>query len=117
MCVRYNLLFLFESWAGNLPATRQLGVLPMLGLWAGLCLAGTWYAIWHGYGGQNFRATLTAFGFYLLVMLLLAARGVADGLAARFGPGGGIALGTAAFLAYLIYGLGTNTFGILRVGA
>jgi membrane protease YdiL (CAAX protease family) len=89
----------------------------MLGLWAGLCLAGTWYAIWHGYGGPDFRATLTAFGFYLLVMLLFAARGVADGLAARFGPGGGIALGTAAFLAYLIYGLGTNTFGILRVGA
>jgi len=51
------------------------------------------------------------------VMLLFAARGVADGLASRFGPGGGIALGAAAFLAYLIYSLGTNTFGIARVGA
>jgi len=50
-------------------------------------------------------------------MLLFAARGVADGLASRFGPGGGIALGAAAFLAYLIYSLGTNTFGIARVGA
>jgi membrane protease YdiL (CAAX protease family) len=100
-----------------LPATRQLGVLPMLGLWAGLCLAGTLYATWHGYGGRDFAATLTVFAFYLLVMLLFAARGVADGLAARFGAAGGIALGAAAFLAYLIYGLGTNTFGISRVGA
>jgi membrane protease YdiL (CAAX protease family) len=89
----------------------------MLGLWAGLCLAGTVYATWHGYGGREFAAALTAFGFYLLVMLLFAARGLADGLAARLGPGGGIALGAAAFLAYLIYGLGTNTFGIFSVGA
>jgi len=89
----------------------------MLGLWAGLCLAATMYATWHGYGGRAFAATLTAFGFYLLVMLLFAARGVADGLAARFGPGGGIALGAAAFLAYLIYGLGTNTFAVRSVGA
>jgi membrane protease YdiL (CAAX protease family) len=89
----------------------------MLGLWAALCLTGTFYATWHGYGGRDFAATLTAFAFYLLVMLLFAARGVADGLAARFGPGGGIALGAAAFLAYLIYGLGTNTFTFARAGA
>ena len=100
-----------------MPATRQLGVLPMLGLWAGLCLTGTFYATWHGYGGREFAATLTAFAFFFLVMLLFAARGVADGLAARFGPGGGIALGAAAFLAYLIYGLGTNTFSFARAGA
>src|SRR5580693_9589588 len=50
-------------------------------------------------------------------MLLFAARGVADALRARFGPGGGIALGAAAFLAYLIYGLGTNTFTLARAGA
>jgi membrane protease YdiL (CAAX protease family) len=100
-----------------LPATRQLALLPMLGLWAGLCLAGTFYATWHGYGGREFAATLTAFAFFFLVMLLFAARGVADRVAARFGPGGGIALGAAAFLAYLIYGLGTNTFGLARAGA
>jgi membrane protease YdiL (CAAX protease family) len=89
----------------------------MLGLWAGLCLTGTLYATWQGYGGQDFAATLTAFAFYFLVMLLFAARGVPDALAARFGTGGGIALGAAAFLAYLIYGLGTNTFGIWRAVA
>jgi hypothetical protein len=89
----------------------------MLGLWAGLCLLGALYATWQGYGGRDFAATLTAFAFYFLVMLLFAARGVADGIAARFGPGGGIALGAGAFLAYLIYGLGTNTFTFARVGA
>ena len=100
-----------------MPATRQLGVFPMLGLWAGLCLAGALYATWQGYGGRDLAATLTAFAFFFLVMLLFAARGVADGFAARFGSGGGLALATAAFLAYLIYSLGTNTFGTLRVGA
>ena len=82
-----------------------------------MCLAGALYATWQGYGGHDFAATLTAFAFFFLVMLLFAARGVADGLASRFGPGGGIALGAAAFLAYLIYSLGTNTFGIARVAA
>ncbi|MGC2392009.1 MAG: hypothetical protein WA621_21625, partial [Candidatus Acidiferrum sp.] len=100
-----------------MPATRQLGVLPMLGLWAGLCLTGTLYATWQSYGGRDFAATLTVFAFFFLVMLLFAARGVAEALAARFGFAGGILLGAAAFLAYLIYVLGTNTFGILRVGA
>ncbi|MGC1616157.1 MAG: type II CAAX endopeptidase family protein [Candidatus Acidiferrum sp.] len=89
----------------------------MLGLWAGLCLTGTLYATWHSYGGRDFAATLTAFAFFFLVMLLFAARGVADGLATRFGLASGILLGSAAFLAYLIYGLGTNTFGFLRMGA
>jgi membrane protease YdiL (CAAX protease family) len=89
----------------------------MLGLWAGLCLAGALYATWQGYGGRDFAATLTAFAFFFLVMLLFAARGVADGLASRFGPGLSLVLGAAAFLAYLIYSLGTNTFSIPRIGA
>jgi membrane protease YdiL (CAAX protease family) len=89
----------------------------MLGLWAGLCLVGALYSAWQGYGGRAFAATLTAFAFFFLMMLLFAARGVADGLASRFGPGAGIALGAAAFLAYLIYALGTNTFTFPRGGA
>ncbi|HTQ60701.1 MAG TPA: CPBP family intramembrane glutamic endopeptidase [Candidatus Solibacter sp.] len=89
----------------------------MLGLWAGLCLTGTLYATWQGYGGRNFAATLTVFAFFFLVMLLFAARSVTEGLAGRFGVAGGILLGSAAFLAYLIYALGTNTFGIMPVGA
>jgi membrane protease YdiL (CAAX protease family) len=89
----------------------------MLGLWAALCFAGALYASWLGYGGRDFAATLTAFAFFFGVMLLLAARGVADSLSSRFGAGGGYLLGAAAFLAYLIYTLGTNTFAIMRVGA
>lgn len=89
----------------------------MLGLWAALCLTGTLYATWQGYGGRDFAATLTAFAFYFLAMLLFAARGVAEELAARFGVAGGFLLGSAAFFAYLTYVLGTGTFGIMRVGA
>ena len=88
----------------------------MLGLWAGLCLVGTFYATWHGYGGREFAATLTAFAFYALVMLMFAARGVSDAFTG-LGVGGGILLGSAAFLVYLVYALGTSTFAIARVGA
>ena len=86
----------------------------MLGLWAALTLTGALYAAWVGYGGRGFAATLTAFAFFFLVMLLFAARGVADGLAARFGAGSGYLLGVAVFLVYLIYALGTNTFAFTR---
>jgi uncharacterized protein len=89
----------------------------MLGLWAALCFAGALYASWLGYGSRDFAATLTTFAFFFGVMLLLAARGVADSLSSRFGAGGGYLLGAAAFLGYLIYALGTNTFAITRVGA
>jgi membrane protease YdiL (CAAX protease family) len=99
----------------GLPATRQLGPLSMLGLWAVLTLTGALYAAWLGYGGRGFAATLTTFAFFFLVMLLFAARGVADGLAARFGAGSGYLLGVAVFLVYLIYGLGTNTFAFGRL--
>src|SRR5258708_13778049 len=90
----------------------------MLGLWAALCFGGALYASWLGYGGREFAATLTAFAYFLGVMLLLAARGVADSLSSRWGAGGGgYLLGAAVFLGYLIYALGTNTFAIARVGA
>jgi membrane protease YdiL (CAAX protease family) len=93
-----------------LPETRQLNLLATLGLWAALCFIAALYASWHGYGGTGFAATLTAFAFFLLMMLLFAARGVLNGLATRFGAGGGYLLGVAVLLVYLIYALGTNTF-------
>jgi membrane protease YdiL (CAAX protease family) len=89
----------------------------MLGLWSALTLTGALYASWLGYGGRGFAATLTAFAFFFLVMLLFAARGVSDWLAARFGAGSGYMLGVAVFLVYLIYVLGTNSFAFARVGA
>jgi membrane protease YdiL (CAAX protease family) len=89
----------------------------MVGLWAVLTLIGALYATWLGYGGRDFAATLTAFSFFFLVMLLFAARGVESSLAARFGAGGGYLLGVAVFLVYLIYLLGTNTFAFGRAAA
>jgi len=106
--VRYN---------SRLPATRQLGLLSIFGLWAVLTLTGVIYAVWHGYGGREFASTLTAFAFLFLVMLLFAARGMDNGLAARFGHSGGLFLCVAVFLVYLIYGLGTNTFTVGRAAA
>jgi membrane protease YdiL (CAAX protease family) len=89
----------------------------MLGLWAVLTLTGVLYSVWLGYGGRAFAATLTAFAFFFLVMLLFAARGVEDRLASRFGAGSGYLLGTAVFLVYLIYAFGTNTFAFTRAAA
>ena len=89
----------------------------MLGLWAVLCLVGGVYSLWHGYGGRDFAATLTAFAFYFAVMLLFAARGVPEFLSSRLGAGGGHLLGAATFFAYLIYAVGTNTFVFARAGA
>jgi len=89
----------------------------MLGLWAGLTLTGALYASWLGYGGRGFAATLTAFAFFFLVMLLFAARGVPEGFAARLGAGSGFVLGVAVLLVYLIYALGTNTFAFTRAAA
>ncbi len=86
----------------------------MFGLWAVLILTGVLFSVWLGYGGRNFAATLTAFAFLFLVMLLFAARGMDNGLAARFGAGSGYFLGVAVFLVYLIYALGTNTFAFGR---
>src|SRR6266571_3915130 len=89
----------------------------MLGVWAVLTLAGALYSSWLGYGGRAFAATLTAFAFFFLVMLLFAARGVENVLTAYFGAGGGYLLGVAVFLVYLIYALGTNTFAFTRAAA
>ena len=94
----------------RLPATRQLGLFSMLGLWAVLTLIGAIYAVWQGYAGPAFAATLTAFALLFLLMLLFAARGVETTLAARFGASAGHLLGAALFLVYLIYALGTNSF-------
>lgn len=106
--VRYNT---------RLASNRQIGMSPTLGLWAALCLAGGLYASGAGYGGRSLAATLTAFAFYFGVTLLFAARGVADGLGARLGAGGGFLVGSAAFVVYVIYALGTGTAGFARLGA
>jgi membrane protease YdiL (CAAX protease family) len=84
-------------------------LLPLLGLWAAFCFGVGLYGSWLGYGGRGFVATLTAFAFFLAIMLLFAATGVADLLASRFGTSGGLILGAAVFVAYMIYAIGTTT--------
>jgi membrane protease YdiL (CAAX protease family) len=99
-----------------MPATRQLGLLSTLGLWAVLCFAGGLYASWLGYGGRGFAAVLTAFSFYFGVMLVFAARGVPEFLGAVVGIRSAYLLGAAAFLAYLVYAVGTGSFAFSRIG-
>jgi len=96
---------------------KQLGLWPVVGIWAVFCLGGALYASSLGYGGRAFSATLTTFAFLLLAALVLASRGIADGIAAKFGRGGGLLLGTAVLLAYIVYLAGTGTFTVGRAGA
>ena len=86
----------------------------MLGLWAILTLIGVLYAVWLGFGGHEFAATLTSFALLFLVMLLFATRGAETVLAARFGATTGHLFGAGVFLVYLIYAFGTNTFSLGR---
>ena len=95
---------------------RQLNVWGGLGIWAFICFGGGIYARWEGYGGRGFAATLTAFALLLLVMLLFAAKGVAENLARSRGPTAGFLLGACLFLTYIAYLLGTGTFAIARAG-
>jgi membrane protease YdiL (CAAX protease family) len=96
---------------------KQLGLWPVVGIWAAFCLGGALYASWLGYGGRAFAATLTTFAFLLLVTLVLAARGVPEAVAGKFGPGGGLLLGACVFLAYVVYLVGTGTFAVGRAAA
>jgi membrane protease YdiL (CAAX protease family) len=91
-------------------------LLATLGLWAVLCFAGGLYASWLGYGGRSFAAVLTAFSFYFGVMLVFAARGVPEFLGAVVGIRSAYLLGAAAFLAYLVYTVGTSSFAFSRLG-
>jgi membrane protease YdiL (CAAX protease family) len=96
---------------------RQLGIWAVTGLWAVFCLGGALFASWQGYGGRAFAATLTTFAFLLFVTLLLAGRGVADGISTKVGPGSGMFLGACVFIAYLVYLLGTGSFLLSRAAA
>src|ERR1700720_3656629 len=96
---------------------KQLNVWAMLGIWAGLSLGAALYAAWEGYGGRAFAATVATFSILLLVMLGFAARGVAEGLAGKFGPAGGLLLGAFALVAFVTCLVGTGSFAVERAGA
>jgi membrane protease YdiL (CAAX protease family) len=115
MLLRYNLLASRSN--ASLTAARQIGALPALGLWALLTLAGALFANWYGYGGRSFAALLTAGAFFLLVMLLFAARGIQEFFAGALGAGSGFLLGVFAYFAYIVYAVGTGSFSYARAGA
>jgi membrane protease YdiL (CAAX protease family) len=94
---------------------KQLSAWTMLGIWASVCLAGALFASWAGYGGRPFAATLTSFCLLLLVILLLAARGVPEAINAKLDVAGGMFVGVFSLLLYLIYLLGTSSLDIARV--
>jgi membrane protease YdiL (CAAX protease family) len=104
----------------RLSTDRQLGLFPMLGLWAALCATFILFAMfvnhiyWHS--GQ-FMAALLAFALFLAVMLVFATREFADRFTAAVGPGAGWLLGVALFLIFLIYAFGTGTASFTRLGA
>jgi membrane protease YdiL (CAAX protease family) len=96
---------------------KQLGSWASLGIGAAFCVGGALFASRQGYGGRGFAATFPCFAFLLLVMLLLAGRGVAEGIHARLGAAGGVFLGVCALLAYVFYLMGTSELLWNRVAA
>jgi membrane protease YdiL (CAAX protease family) len=106
--VRYNPL---------LPPKHQIGPVAAFAIWTALTLAGVLYAASLGYGGRIFAATLVAFSVYFAANILFSARGVLEFIQSRFHSASGHLLGGAAFLAYLIYAVGSNSFALTRVAA
>jgi membrane protease YdiL (CAAX protease family) len=100
-----------------LPPKHQIGPVAAFAVWTTLTLAGALYAASLGYGGRTFAATLIAFSVYFAANILFAARGVLEFVQSRFHSSAGYFLGGAAFLAHLIYAVGTNSFALARVAA
>src|SRR6516164_7295124 len=96
---------------------KQLGLWPVVAIWAVFCLGGAFYGFGLGYGGRAFAAALATFAFLLLVTTVTAARGVAERMTVKFGAAGGLLLGVCVFLAYIVYLAGTGTFTVGRAGA
>lgn len=94
---------------------KQLSAWAILGFWVLFCVGGGLFASWQGYGGRAFLATVACFALVLLVMLMLAARGVADALSAKFGAAGGVLLGVCLLLAYICYLIGTSALLWTRI--
>jgi uncharacterized protein len=100
-----------------LPPKHQIGPVGAFAIWTTLTLAGVIYSASLGYGGRTFAATLTAFSIYFATTILSAARGTLEFARSRFHEAAGYLLAVAAFFAYLIYAVGTNSFAVARVAA
>jgi membrane protease YdiL (CAAX protease family) len=94
---------------------RQLGLWPIVGIWALVCVGAARFAAEQGYGGRAFAATLTCFAFLLLGMMCFAGRGVVDAIRATFGAAGALLLSVGVLLFYLLYLAGTSGLLLSRV--
>src|SRR5256885_139127 len=103
----------------RLSATRQIGPMPMLGVWGVLCVGMIVFATTSGYGysygGRAFVASFAAFAMLFAGMLLFAARGVLERVTAA-GPGAGWLYSVALLLVYVLYAAGTGTLSFVRLG-
>jgi uncharacterized protein len=103
-----------------LPATRQLSAAPLLALALLLTIVLAIFASTSGNGywhaDRSFLATLVVFAGFLSIMLLFAARGIAERFSA-LGPGGSWLLTLMLFFLFLVYALGTGTASLWRIAA
>jgi membrane protease YdiL (CAAX protease family) len=93
---------------------KQLSIAAMLILWAAVSTSAILFAVFQGYGGHAFLVTAATFATLFLIVLLFAARGVADRLAKQFGPTGGFLLAALLFIVYMFYLVGTGSFTAMR---
>jgi CAAX protease family protein len=102
-----------------LPATRQIGAVPLFALALVLTLVLAAFASAQGYSHADraFVTTLIVFACFLSLMLLFAASGVTERFSATAGPGSAWLLTLLLFLLYLVYLLGTGTASLLRIVA
>jgi membrane protease YdiL (CAAX protease family) len=94
---------------------RQISVGAALVLWAAVVTYAAVYGIWHGYAGHAFAVTLGVLAFFLAIQLLCASGNLGERWARRVGSRRGVLLAVVPFLAYLIYLLGTDSFGWWRI--
>lgn len=104
-----------------MPATRQLSAAPLLALALILTIVLAIFASTRGNGyshaDRSFLATLVVFASLLSIMLLFAARGIAERFSALAGPGGSWLLTLLLFLLFLVYALGTGAASLWRIAA
>ncbi|HET8965834.1 MAG TPA: CPBP family intramembrane glutamic endopeptidase [Candidatus Acidoferrum sp.] len=104
-----------------MPATRQLGAPPLVALALLLTIVLAFLASTGGrgywYAERAFLATLVVFAGFLSIMLLFAARGIAERFSALAGSGGSWLLTLLQFVLFLVYALGTGTASLERIAA
>jgi CAAX protease family protein len=96
---------------------QQIGPVGAFAVWSGITLIGVAYVLSVRFGRVDSAATLATFSIYLAAAIFFANRDVLETVRSRFGSAAGSLLGACAFLAYVIFVLGTGVFTFARVAA